>query len=163
QAWLIRRRRVFLTSVEFLGHQLRSSPFTARSACGGAGPARPPRDIQTPASPAARPPPAGPRPPRRRARRGTGGGACVYPPTSSARALLHRTKFLHTAPKADLRGVEGALRVNRNVVHPLELAGLAPVATKLREQFSILARQRVDLAIGAVGDEDELLLRIDRQ
>jgi hypothetical protein len=29
--------------------------------------------------------------------------------TSAVRALLHRTKFLHTAPKADLRGVEGAL------------------------------------------------------
>jgi hypothetical protein len=28
---------------------------------------------------------------------------------SAVRALLHRTKFLHTAPKADLRGVEGAL------------------------------------------------------
>src|SRR4029453_4054446 len=83
--------------------------------------------------------------------------------TSSARALLHRTKFLHTAPKADLRGGEAALRVNRNVVPPLELAGLAPVAAPLREQLSILARKRVDLAIGAVRDEDELLLRIDRQ
>src|SRR6266511_2744082 len=83
--------------------------------------------------------------------------------TSSVRALLHWTKFLHAAPKADLRGVEGALRINRNVVHPLELAGLAPLAAPLREQLSILARKRVDLAIGAVGDEDELLLRIDRQ
>jgi hypothetical protein len=79
------------------------------------------------------------------------------------RGLLHRTKFLHTAPKADLRRVEGALRVNRDVVHPLKLAGLAPVTAPLREHLSILARKRVDLAIGAVGDEDELLLRIDRQ
>src|SRR5262249_42680899 len=38
--------------------------------------------------------------------------AALHSITSSARALLHRTKFLHTAPKADLRGVEGALRVN---------------------------------------------------
>jgi hypothetical protein len=29
----------------------------------------------------------------------------------------------------------------------------------LREHLAILARKRVDLAIGAVGDEDELLLR----
>jgi hypothetical protein len=48
-------------------------------------------------------------------------------------------------------------------VHPLELAGLAPVAAPLREQLSILARKRVDLAIGAVGDENESLLRIDRR
>lgn len=46
-------------------------------------------------------------------------------------ALLHRLELLRASAPADLGGVEVALGVDGDVVHPLELAGLAAVPTPL--------------------------------
>ena len=56
--------------------------------------------------------------------------------------LIHPPELLHPAAEADLGGVEGALGVDGDVVHPLELAGLAAVAAPLRQDLAVLARQR---------------------
>ena len=77
--------------------------------------------------------------------------------------LLRRVEFLRPAAEADLRGVEITLGIDADVVHPLELAGLAAVPAPLRQRLAVLARYRDDLAIGAIGDEDEALLRVARK
>ena len=82
-------------------------------------------------------------------------------------ALAHRRRggleFLYPAAEADFGGIEIAFRINSDVVHPLELAGLAAVTAPLRKHLPVLARQHTDLAIGTVRHEDETLLRIARQ
>src|SRR5688572_29492435 len=82
---------------------------------------------------------------------------------SSAGSLSYGVEFLRPAAEADLRGVEITLGIDANVVHPLELAGLSAVPAPLRQRLAIRARYRDDLAIGAVGDEDEALLPIARK
>src|SRR5207245_11205341 len=42
----------------------------------------------------------------------------------------------------DLRRVDVALRVYRQIVHPVELAGLAPVPARLAHDFAVLAQPR---------------------
>src|SRR5262245_24322668 len=85
--------------------------------------------------------------------------AVAHPTAQSS----HRLELLRPAAPADLGRVQIPLRVDGDVVQPFELSRLAPVPAPLRQRLAVLARDGVDLAVGTVGDEDEALLRIDRQ
>src|SRR5947209_18043656 len=66
------------------------------------------------------------------------GGAGVKPaPQFAGRAWsIHPLELVHAAAEADLGGVDVALRVDRDVVHPLELLRLEYVAAELPDQFA---------------------------
>src|SRR5258707_15221754 len=76
---------------------------------------------------------------------------------------IHPLEFLHPPSEADLRSVEIALRVDGDVVHPLELPSLAAVAAECAEHLAGLAQQRRDLPIRAICGEDIALLRAFRE
>src|SRR5262245_42306402 len=63
-------------------------------------------------------------------------------------------EFLHAPAGANLGRVEIALGIDRYVVHPLEFAGHAAGAAKLRQPLTALPIERVDLHVGTIGEED---------
>src|SRR5450759_276802 len=72
-------------------------------------------------------------------------------------------EFLRTVPEADFRRVDIAFRIDGDVMHPFELAGLAAMPTPLREHLPVVAVDRDDLAVRPVGDENIFLCGIFRQ
>src|SRR5262249_49885270 len=72
-------------------------------------------------------------------------------------------ELLDPPAEADLGSVQITLGVDRDVVDPFELAGLAAVPAPLGQHLAGLAGDGDDLAVGAVGDEDVALLRVLRQ
>src|SRR5690349_19917097 len=67
---------------------------------------------------------------------------------------------LHALAAAHLGRIEVARRVHGEIVQPVELAGAAPEAAEARQALATLARDDVDLAVGAVADEEIALLRV---
>src|SRR5258706_540480 len=71
--------------------------------------------------------------------------------------LLNTAKLLGAATEAHFGGVEIAFGIDRDVVHPFELSGLASVPTPGCDDLAVLAQQCHNLAIGAVGHENVAL------
>src|SRR5438445_12000208 len=59
-------------------------------------------------------------------------------------------ELLGPLARVDLRRVDVALRVYRQIVHPVELAGLAPVPAELAHGVAVLAQDRPDVVVLAV-------------
>src|SRR5437588_5753045 len=91
-------------------------------------------------------------------------------PPSGAASTCHHSggsvcppELLHAAPEADLGGVEVAFRIDRDVVHPLELPRLPAMAAPLVDERARVAQERADLPVRAVGGEDETLVLVLRE
>src|SRR5947209_18050462 len=72
-------------------------------------------------------------------------------------------ELLRPLAGVDLAGVEVAVRVDRQVVDPVELAGLAARPAEGRLHGAAVARQREHLVVAAVGHEQPALLRVARE
>jgi len=72
-------------------------------------------------------------------------------------------EFLDALAFVSLGRVEVALRIGRDAVHAVELAGLAPAVAEVGELFQRLAQHDADLCIAAVGEKDIGLLRVLRE
>src|SRR4051812_14792269 len=76
-------------------------------------------------------------------------------------ALVH--ELLDPLALVGLGRVQVALRVDRDAVHAEELAGLPAAVAEAGDLRERLAHDHAHLLVGAVGEEDELLLRILRE
>src|SRR5262249_4754059 len=82
-------------------------------------------------------------------------------PVRSAHGWIHVAEFLRPFTGVDFGGVDVALRIHREIVHPMKLAGIAAVATERADDLAGFAAQGAYLVVGAVGSEQERLLGID--
>src|SRR5438128_11559673 len=71
-------------------------------------------------------------------------------------------ELLGPLARVDLRRIDVALRVYRQIVHPVELAGLAPVPAELAHDVAVLAQQRPDVIVLAVRVVEPGLRRVVR-
>src|SRR5262245_4541314 len=84
-------------------------------------------------------------------------------PTDQQTRLLHRREALHALARAHFGRVKVAASVDREVVEPVELAGLAAEAPERGDALPGLAHHDVDLTVRAVRDEEMRLQRVGRE
>ena len=93
-------------------------------------------------------------------------GAHDPDPALRVKSLHHRRAYIAELLRAfsgiDLGGVEVALGVDRQVVHPVELAWITAWSPEGADDGARLAVERQHLVVAAVGQEQPLLLRIAR-
>src|SRR4029077_8139061 len=91
-----------------------------------------------------------------------GPGAAAGEPAPEQYRLIHRchplwrnarAELLHALGVVDLGREEIALGIDRKVVHPVELTGLATGAAEGGEHRAVLAQESADLVVLAVGIE----------
>src|SRR6516165_1253409 len=70
---------------------------------------------------------------------------------------------LHALSLEGLGRIDVALGIDRDAVHAVEFAGLAPAAAKCRQLGERIAPKDAHALIGAVSQVDEALLRIFRE
>ena len=73
---------------------------------------------------------------------------------------LHAPEPLRALAGIDFRGIDAALGVDRDVVHPVEITGLVARTTEGADDFSALAQDDTRLVVGAVGDQQVALRRV---
>ncbi len=73
----------------------------------------------------------------------------------------HIAEFLRALPGVDLGRVDVALGVDCEIVHPVEFAGVAAVASERADHRAVVAHEGADLIVGAVGIEQVGLLAVD--
>ena len=67
---------------------------------------------------------------------------------------------LGTLTGVDFCCVEITMRIDRYIMDPMELPGVAAVPPEVGEDFSRVAQQRPDVVVGSIGIEKEELPRI---
>src|SRR5207237_61843 len=85
----------------------------------------------------------------------------AYPLNALGSSLEHES--LEPAAWRDLRGVDVALGIHRQVVDVLELPGLRPLLAEGADHFERLAADDHDVAVAEVGDVHEFLLAVRRE
>src|SRR5688572_28616445 len=75
----------------------------------------------------------------------------------------HRHKFLDALSVLDLAGINIPLRVHLDRVDPVELAGIAAVASERPERAAILPVEYPDAVVRPVGDKDVFLFGVARK
>src|SRR5215207_11342734 len=104
------------------------------------------------------PPTPTPNPPRK----GEGNASLLRDALAQHHLALEQ-ELLGPFPGVDLSRVDVAARVDRDVVHPVELARLAAVAAEGSDHLAGVAHERAHLVVGAVGIEQEGLAGVGEE
>ena len=77
--------------------------------------------------------------------------------------LAQQNEFLYSFARVDLTGIEIALRVRDNLMHPVELAGISPVMSSLSNNHPIVAAHSPNNIVFAIGKQEKFLMSIGRK